>query len=84
MGGLRRPTGVLAALRPELAATGPPARRLASGKGMGEGPRTLFRGISSDSPALRGLELGVSQTPAVSFLLGEVCSALFGEVPYLS
>lgn len=52
------------------------------GRGWGRGSRTLLvGGISSSSPALRGLELGVSQLLAVSFLLGEVCPALLGEVP---
>lgn len=33
------------------------------GRGWGRGPRTLFRGISSSSPALRGSELGGPPVP---------------------
>lgn len=60
---------------------GQPARRLASGKGMGEGlPDPFGWGggrISSSSPALRGLELGSPSTWQYPFSCGR-CA-----LPYL-
>lgn len=77
------PRGSWLPLRPELAATGPPARPLASGKGMGEGLPDPFGGGGSraTAPLLGVWSWGVSQPPTVSFLLGEVCPALRGKVP---
>lgn len=43
-GGRGGPRGSWLPLRPELAVMGPPARRLASGTGMGEGPPDPFSG----------------------------------------
>ena len=49
-GGFGGPLGSWLPLRPELAASGPPARRLASGKGLGEGLPDLFGGDLEPQP----------------------------------
>lgn len=82
-GGLRRPTGVLAAPAPGAGSHGPACPSPGFGEGDGGGAPGPFwgGGPRAVTPLLRVWELGVSQPLAISFLLGEVCPALLGEVP---